>query len=211
MNKPARLLLSGGALGAVVALFDVVTPAAVGPERWSYPHTATTFVLTEIPIVVAHVLTALGVAALSGLVATSRLGVLGIRIAAGALWLFAVCEVAAAAVAGELADSVPAQLVGAAFGVTSLVYASGAVAGGVAFVRLRVGPPWARWSLLVSGIFVVAVVDPATLGGNLAVRYLALASWSVMFCWMAPLTLTRDRAVVHATPMSSHDPGGVSS
>jgi hypothetical protein len=180
-------LLTGGALGAVVALFDLVTPAAVGPERWSYPHAATVYVLTEIPIVIAHILTALGMLALTGLLGSSRAGVFGVRVATAALWLFAVCEVAAAAIAGVLADSVPAQLVGAAFAVASLVYAIGAVVGGVALVRLRAEQLQARWSLLVSGVFVVAVVNPAILAGNLTVRYLALALWSLMFCWMARL------------------------
>jgi hypothetical protein len=195
MNRPARLLISGGVLGAAIALVDSVVSPAVGPERWSYPYSATTYVLTEILIVLAHVLTALGIVALTDLVRSSRAGFVGVRVAAAALWLLAVCEVAATAIAGVLVDSVPAQLVGAAFGVASLVYAAGAVLGGVALVRLRVGQPWARWSLLVSGVFVVAVVDPVTFAGNPTVRYLALASWGLMFCWMASLTLTRDRTL----------------
>jgi hypothetical protein len=195
MITPTRLLVSGGAVGAAIALLDLLIPPAVGPERWSYPHTATTFVLTEIPIVIAHVLTALGVIALAEIVVSSRAGVIGVRVAAAGLWLLAVCEVAAAAIAGVRADSVPAQLVGAAFGVASLVYAIGAVVGGIALIRLRAGEPWARWSLLVSGVFVVAVVTPATIAGNLTVRYLALALWSLLFCWMARLVSTRPSAV----------------
>jgi hypothetical protein len=193
MNRPARLLVTGGILGAAIALLEMLIPAAVGPELWSYPHTATGFVLKEIPVVISHILTAVGILALTELVRSSRAGLIGIRIAAAALWLFAVCEVAAAAIATVRADSVPAAVVGTAFAVTSLVYAIGAVAGGVALVRLGAGQPWARWSLLVSGGFVVAVVDPATLAGNPTIRYLALASWGLMFCWMAPLPVARDR------------------
>lgn len=193
MTRPARLLVAGGALGAAIALLDLFLPPAVGPERWSYPHTSTGYVLTEIPIVIAHVLTAVGVIALAEIV-TSRAGVLGVRLAAAGLWLLAVCEVAAAAIAGELVDSVPAQLVGAAFGVVSLVYAIGAVVGGIAVLRSPAAARSPQWSLLVSGIFVVAVVDPATLAGNATVRYLALAVWSLMFCWMARLIPASDRA-----------------
>jgi hypothetical protein len=199
MNRPARLLVSGGILGAAVAVLDMLIPPAVGPERWSYPHTATGFVLTEIAIVIAHILTALGILALTDQVGSSRAGLIGVRVAAAGLWLLAVCEVAAAAIAGVLANSVQAQLVGASFGVTSLVYAIGAVVGGIALVRLRAGQPWARWSLLVSGVFVVAVVDPATLAGGPTVRYLALALWSLMFCWMAPLVALRHRAAAANT------------
>jgi hypothetical protein len=199
MNRLARLLISGGILGAAVAVLNMLIPPAVGPERWSYPYTATGFVLTEIPIVIAHVLTALGILALTDHVGSSRAGFIGVRVAAAGLWLLAVCEVAAAAIAGVLANSVQAQLVGAAFGVTSLVYAIGAVAGGIALVQLRAGQPWARWSLLTSGVFVVAVVDPATLAGGPLVRYLALALWSLMFCWMASLVASPHRAAVDTT------------
>ena len=193
MNRPARLLVTGGILGAAIALLEMLIPAAVGPELWSYPHTATGFVLKQIPIVMSHILTAVGILGLTELLRSSGAGVIGIRIAAAALWLFAVCEVAAAAIAAVRAGSVPVAVVGAAFGVTSLVYAIGAVAGGVALVRWRAGQPWAGWSLLVSGVFVVAVVDPATFGGNHTVRFLAFASWGLMFCWMAPLAVCRDR------------------
>ena len=68
MTRDARLLVSCGLLGAAVAVFDLLTPPAVGPERWSYPHTATVFVLTEIPIVTSHVLTALGIVSVVALV-----------------------------------------------------------------------------------------------------------------------------------------------
>jgi hypothetical protein len=85
-------------------------------------------------------------------------------------------------------------LVGAAFGLTSLVNAIGAVVGGIALIRSRAGQPWARWSLLISGVFVVGVVNPATLTGNLTFRYLALGSRSLMFCWTASLVPERDFA-----------------
>jgi hypothetical protein len=210
MNRPAQLLVSGGVFGAALAFVGSVISPAVGPERWSYPYSATMYVLTEIFILIAHILTALGILGLTDLVRSSRVGLVGVRVVAAALWLFAACEVAAAAIAGVLVDSVPAQLVGAAFGVTSLVYAVGAVVGGVALVRLRTGQRWARWSLLTSGVFVVAVVDPVIFAGNLTVRYLALPAWGLMFCWMAPLTFTRVRTrATSATTTSSHDPEGV--
>jgi len=196
MDRPARLLVSGGILGAAVALLDMLIPPAVGPERWSYPHTATGFVLTEIPIVIAHILTALGILALSDHVGSSRAGRIGVRVAAAGLWLLTVCEIAAASIAGVLANSVKAQLVGAAFGAASLVYAIGAVVGGIALVR-SASEPRARWSLLVSGVFVVAVVDPATLAASGSpVRYIALALWSLIFCWMGRLVISRGRAAV---------------
>jgi hypothetical protein len=212
MNKPSRLLVAGGILGTAIALLEMLIPPAVGPELWSYPHTATGFVLKQIPIVISHILTAVGILALTELVRSSRAGLMGIRMAAAALWLFAVCEVAAAAITGVRADSVPAAVVGAAFGVTSLVYAIGAVAGGVALVRSRARQPWARWSLLTSGVFVLAVVDPATFAGNLTIRYLALTLWGLMFCWIAALVPARDRGLSNARmSMVDQDPKGVSS
>jgi hypothetical protein len=53
-------------------------------------------------------------------------------------------------------------------------------------------------------MFVVAVVDPATFAGNLTVRYLALALWSLMFCWMAALVPARHRSrLIEGPPPTS--------
>jgi hypothetical protein len=196
MTRAARFLVIGGVLGAAIAVLTMVLPAAVGPDRWSYPLSPAGFVLRESTAVVSHILTALGILAVADVVASSRAGLAGVRIAAGALWLFAACEVAAAVIAGSLSDSVEAQLVGGLFGVASLGYAVGAAIGGIAIIRSQTGEPWARWSLLVSGVFVMGVVTPATLASNLPLRYTALALWSLMFCWMAPLAGNRKHPYV---------------
>jgi hypothetical protein len=52
----------------------------------------------------------LGIVALATAVAPSPAGVIGVGIAASAIWLFAAGEIAAAAIAGVAADSVQAQL-----------------------------------------------------------------------------------------------------
>jgi hypothetical protein len=94
----------------------------------------------------------------------------------------------------------------AAFGIASLVDAIGALMGGLALARLLAGARSARWSLLASGTFVVAVVTPATIPNNLTVRYLALAVWSLMLWWMATLVSAGHRTGPNEAPTDNRRP-----
>ena len=92
-----------------------------------------------------------------------------------------VCEALSGAIGGKGDDSTAAAVVGALFGVSSLVLAVAAIVGGWAVGRADVLAPYGRWTLLASGVVLVVLVTPANIAGDLVPRTLALCVWSLLF------------------------------
>ncbi len=68
-----------------------------------------------------------------------------------------------------------------AFGITSLVFAVGAIVGGLAIVRADVWQgPWTG-VVLATGVVIIVLVTPANISGSLLFRQSALLIWSSLF------------------------------
>lgn len=174
-----RLCLWAGLLGAASGVLLVAVPPAVDDDRYSYPLTATAFVVVQLWFAVQH----LGL--LAGIAGLGRTGAAGghrwgLRVAAGGMALLAVTELAAIAAAGSTYPGPGTDVLDALYGVSSIMIGVGLLAAGRAVLRARVWSGRSRWLPLATGAYVFVPMFPAMFGGFLGAR-LAITGWMLLF------------------------------
>lgn len=178
--------LACAASGVLMALLAIPIGMRIGdaPEnQWSYPQSAAVFLVEAVLLAVAHLFSAAGFVGALRLKAHggSRAGRVGLWVAVAGLVGLATAEIASGLIAEEVSDSEIATAVSTAFGITSLVFAVGAIVGGLAIVRADVWQgPW-TWVVLATGVVIIVLVTPANISGSLPFRQAALLIWSLLF------------------------------
>lgn len=158
--------VAGAALTALSGALvqSVVMPASdVSDERWSYPWTTGAFVPISLAYLVFHLLVAVGLVAFgrSGVAGTSRAARAGVRLAVAGTLLLAAGEVASIPIRDALVDDTSAVVVGAVYGVGSLVSAIGLLLAGKATLSAGRWHDWRRYTPLVAGLWTTALVGIA--------------------------------------------------
>jgi len=182
-RNASRTLVLAGVLSVPIGLLNLAFPPAVEPTVWGHPFDAGTLLFVSIVLVVAHLLKAHGFVGLSRLEGGGAVVRWSMLTAALGFVVVGVCEVISASLAGVPIDSPAAVSLDNGYGVGSMLLAWGSMVGGTVIARknLLVGP--GRWSVLLSGAFMLFVVTPALFTrGPLA--YLALTVWSVFYIWI---------------------------
>ena len=197
-----RLGLACAASGVLMALLAIPIGIHLGTSsagQWSYPQSTEVFFVEELLLTIAHLLSAAGFVGALRLKAqgTGAPGRLGLRGAVVGLIGLSLAEFASAFIGGSATDSEVAVAVGTLFGITSLVFAIGAIVGGVAVLRAGVWQGRWNWVVLGTGLVIIVLVTPANISGNLVFRQSALLIWSLLFI---PLGL--DVARGHRTRIS---------
>jgi hypothetical protein len=156
------LCIAGAVIAAVGATVEGTVTPAVSSADLSFPFEPTTFRLTEVLWALTHLLTLVGVLGLarSGLVGRSRLGSAGLRTTAVGMALLVPGELAFAAAADVAADSTTAVVLGSAMGLAATLTGVGFVLTGAATLREGTWTGWGRWTPLLCGMFVIAVLLP---------------------------------------------------
>ena len=178
--------LACAASGVLMVLLAIPIGMHIGdaPEnQWSYPQAAGVFLVEAVLLAIAHLLSAAGFVGALRLKAHggSGAGRVGLWVAVAGLVGLATAEIASGLIAEEASDSEIATAVSTAFGITSLVFAVGAIMGGLAIVRADVWPgPW-KWVVLATGVVTIVLVTPANISGSLPFRQAALLIWSLLF------------------------------
>lgn len=178
--------LACAASGVLMALLALPIGMYIGdaPEnQWSYPQSAGVFLVVAVLLAVAHLLSAAGFVGALRLKAYggSGAGRVGLWVAVAGLVGLGLAEIASGFIAEEASDSEIATAVSTAFGITSLVFAVGAIVGGLAIVRADVWQgPW-TWVVLATGVVTIVLVTPANISGSLPFRQAALLIWSLLF------------------------------
>jgi hypothetical protein len=141
-------------------------------------------VVVSIALVILHLLKVPGFVALSRLDGAGALTRWSMLIAALGFVVVAICEGVSATLVGAPLTSPAAINLNNGYGVGSMLGAVPSVVGGtvIARKRLLVGP--GRWSVALSGAFMILVVTPALIAGRGPLAYLALTGWSVFFIWI---------------------------
>jgi hypothetical protein len=170
-------------VGVPVGLLTFVFPPAVGPDVWGHPFDATTAVVASIALVVAHLLKAHGFVGLSRLEGGPVLR-WSMLVASVGFVVLAACEGISATLFGVPMDSPQAVDLNNGYGVGSMLEAIGSMVGGTVIVRRKLLPGSGRWSVLLSGAFMIFVVTPALFMGRAAPAYLALTAWSLFYVWI---------------------------
>ncbi|HEX6198584.1 MAG TPA: hypothetical protein VFZ37_21955 [Jiangellaceae bacterium] len=174
---------TSGVLMLGVSAFTAFPPDGVPDDQWSYPQTPSQLLAISFVLAIAHVLSA------AGFLGAKRLGVagegrawqLGFAGATAGLIALAFCELLSGLIAEQPLDSDEAAIVGTLFGVSSLLFAAGAITAGIGILRANRWSGWERWLVLATGVVIVVLVTPANATGALMFRWVALALWSVLF------------------------------
>lgn len=182
-SRPLGLLVIVFAvLAAVFALVLALVPPAVAPDIWSYPTTAVPFTLGQILVGMHHLVMAAGlfVAWRIGLAGRSLLAAAGAISATIAMVLFAVLEFGAATIADHRLGSAATDTVSTLYGVLTIVLAAACIVYGIAILRARQWTGITRFTVLITGIYLIVPLIPAQFGPFLW-RSIALIVWSLLY------------------------------
>ena len=180
----SRTLGLGGVVSIPVGLFTVVYPPAVEKTVWGYPFDGGTLVAVSVVLVGAHLLKAHGFVGLSRLDGAGRVTRWSMLAAALGFVIVAICEGVSASLGGVPTDSTEAVILNNGYGAGSMLLAVASMVGGTVIVRKKLLEGFGRWSVLLSGAFMIFVVTPALFTGRGPLSYLALTGWSLFFVWI---------------------------
>lgn len=181
---PARALVLSGVLSVLVGLFTFMYPPAISDALWGHPFHHGIHIAISAVLLVAHLLTAIGFVGLARLPDAGRTVTWSMLAAALGFVVVAVCEGISATLWGTAMASAAATNLESGYGAGSMLLAVASVIGGAVIIRRHLLPGVGRWSVLLSGLFMIFVVTPALLMGRADPAYLALAAWSLFFVWI---------------------------
>lgn len=176
--------MTGGVVSVPVGLLTLAYPPALDPTVWGHPFDRTTHVAVAIVLVIVHLLKAHGFVGLSRLDGAGRVVRWSMLLAALGFVGVAICEGISATLAGVPMDSPVAVNLNNGYGAGSMLLAVPSMVGGTVIVRRKLLPGFGRWSVLLSGAFMIFVVTPALMMGRTPVAYLALTGWSLFYIWI---------------------------
>ncbi len=161
-----------GLLGAIGGALTIISGAVQGivqrasdvsDEMWSYPWSSDAYVAVSLVLAALYVLVFIGVLgfARSGVAGPGRSARVGTVVAlTGTAVLFA-AQLLSIPIADQRLDDTGAGLVGACFGLGSLLAAVGFIVAGIATVRARRWDGWRRYVPLATGISFAALLGLA--------------------------------------------------
>ncbi|WP_299305388.1 hypothetical protein [uncultured Brachybacterium sp.] len=177
------LTLAAGVLGAVAGVALAVWPREVAPDQFSYPLGTASFVAFQLFFAVHHLGLLVGILALGSLnrMVATRATRAGIGLAAAGMVALIAMEAAVAFLGlGITATSERGQVLGALYGVASLMIGVGLIVAGVGLARQRVFDGIWRYLPLALGVWVFVPMVPALFAPMVWGR-LAIVRWMVLF------------------------------
>lgn len=178
------MLVFTGVLSVVIGTFTLAYPPSVDSTTWGYPFQPVVHIVVSILLVISHLLKAYGFVGLSFLDGATRVTRWSLLVAVLGFVVVAVCEGISAALVGVPIDSAAAVNLNNAYGVGSMLLAIPSMIGGIAIIRRRLLDGFGRWSVFLSGAFMVFVVTPVLIMGRAWPAYLALTGWSIFYIWI---------------------------
>jgi hypothetical protein len=195
----AMSAIAGGAatvVSAVLAQFVVQPSTTVPDTMWSYPWPSDTFVLVCVVYAAFHALVLLGVlgfarSGVAGQTRTARAG--GALAVAGTAALF-VAELASIPFRAEPLSATGPSVVGAVFGLGTLLTGAGFLMAGVTTLKAGVWQGWRRYVPLATGVWSTLLVGvAATAGLTLGVGVYGLCVLLLGVALRSPVVATRAR------------------
>ena len=183
LTTRGRWCLAAGLLGLAQGVAVLVWPHQVDEARFSFPFTATGFVLAQATFFLQHLPLVMAVGALAGLPAIRRehWAHRTLVIATVGLSLLALQELVAMSAATTDTETTLGTTINSLYGIPVLMTGVGlAVAGVVLLRRDAVGRPLA-WTLIALGAFVFVGLGPALATDSFVAGRLAIAAWMLLF------------------------------
>ncbi len=183
--------LVGVAQGAVVLAW----PDQVGDGRYSFPFTATWYVIAQATFFGQHLPLAVAVGALAGLPAvrgrrTARRALLAATVGLGLLALMELIAMSAATTAN---DSTLGTTISSLYGIPVLTTGVGLLVGGIVVLRRRILGRRLSWTLVVLGAFVFVVLGPVLGTDSFVASRLAIMAWMLVFAVLGALMARPER------------------
>lgn len=164
-RKAAVALIIGALITALGGFASQIVQAStnVSDDLWRYPWTSDAFVAVSLLWAVAHGLVIVGLLGLrrSGVAGPARSAAAGFGLAVAGTALLFVAEFASLPFASQQVDDTGPSLVGAAFGLGTLLSAIGLLVAGRAALQSRRWDDWRRFTPLVAGAWTVVLVGLA--------------------------------------------------
>lgn len=169
-----------GVLGAVGALVLLLWPPQVAPSRVSYPFTATGFRTIQLVFFVHHfgLLAAFVALAACGAVGARRIYRAGAWLAVLGMVLLTGAELLATRYADWDFDAANSGLMGAAYGVASVIIGLGMLVAGVGVAHTRSWTGWHRWTPLAIGIGQYLVI--LGISGGFVLARISIGLWMLL-------------------------------
>ena len=177
------MLILSGVVSVVIGLTTLFYPPSVDSATWGYPFHAGVHVVVAIVLVIVHLLKAYGFVGLSHLDGANSVTRWSLWVAALGFTIVAACEGISATLVGVPMDSPAAVQLNNAYGAGSMILAIPSMIGGIVIIRKRLLDS-GRWSVFLSGAFMVFIVTPALFMGRDWPAYLALTGWSIFYIWI---------------------------
>jgi hypothetical protein len=158
IRTAGTLGIAGAAVSALSAagVAFIVQPASdVSDEMWSYPWSSDALVAVSIVYTLLHVLVAVG---LVGLRRTGAAGRVGPLVAIAGTVVLTAAELLSIPIAAQRLDDTGPGLVGALFGLGTVVSAVGLLIAGVVTIRRRGWNGWRRYAALATGIWTAVMI-----------------------------------------------------
>lgn len=150
---------------------------------WGYPFPVNLHVAISIALVIVHLLKAhgffMGLSRLGGKAAQWSMLIGGLG-----LVVIAITEGFSAVLAGVPMDSPEAANLNNGYGAGTMMLAVASIVGGTIIARKKLLAGRGRWSVLLSGVFIIFVMIPALFMGRGTLAYLALTGWSLFYVWI---------------------------
>ena len=197
--RKAAIACSAGALittGGGVASQIARASTSVSDEAWSYPWSADTFVALTLLWTISHALIFIGLLGLrrSGLAGPTRAAAVGLSIALTGTALLVVAELASVPFRDATLDDTGPAIVGAIFGIATLLSAVGLILAGRATMQSGLWSGWRRLTPLVTGIWtllLVGLVFTSVMAAGIAIYGVCfLALGIALYTSPAPTTTT---------------------
>jgi len=180
----SRALVLAGGVSIAVGLFTLAYPPALDDTVWGHPFDRGTAVAVSIVLVIAHLLKVPGFVALSRLDGAGPVTRWSMLAAALGFVVVATCEGVSASLVGTPMSAPAVVDLDNGYGAGSMLGAVPSMIGGTVIVRRKLLAGAGRWSVVLSGAFMVFVVTPALFTGRGPLAYLALTGWSLFFIWI---------------------------
>lgn len=157
-----RACAGGAALGVVVGVTTQVVQAStdVPKDQWSYPWWSGASISFWLVAALAHALIAVGVIGLqrSGVAGTTRAARLGLTTALCGTALIVAGHLVSIPIRNQTTHDTWPQVVGAAFGVGTILVAIGLLLAGRTTLRERNWDDWRRFTPLAAGAWALALI-----------------------------------------------------
>lgn len=183
-KSASSMLVLAGVISVPIGFLTLTYPPYGDNNIWGYPYPSNLHIIVSFILVISHMLKAYGFIGLSRLDGATRLTHWSMLIAAFGLVILAICEGVSALLVGVPIESAAAVNLNNGYGAGSMLLAIPSMIGGIAIIKGRLLNNFDRWSVFLSGAFMVFVVTPALFMGRAWPAYLALIGWSLFYIWI---------------------------